>query len=75
MPLHRRESHAAPALNWLLGSALALKTDRIAVYEHAMQAYGDVMRLVPGPPGQRFELYCWPSKRRRASLVHHEGSL
>ena len=47
-----------PRGNRLLGSALALQRSQIAVYERAMLELGDVVRLVVGPPGVRFELIC-----------------
>ena len=42
----------------LLGSALDLRRSQIATYERAMREHGDVVRLVVGPPGLRFEMYC-----------------
>jgi hypothetical protein len=47
-----------PRANPLLGSALELRRSQIATYEHVMREHGDVVRLVVGPPGLRFELYC-----------------
>src|SRR5205814_1147167 len=44
--------------NRLLGSALDLQRSQIHLYERAMREYGDVVRLVVGPPGLRFELFC-----------------
>jgi cytochrome P450 len=44
--------------NPLLGLALDLRRDQIRTYERVMREYGDVVRLVVGPPGLRFELYC-----------------
>ena len=44
--------------NPLLGSALDLRRDQIRTFERVMREYGDVVRLVVGPPGLRFELYC-----------------
>jgi cytochrome P450 len=44
--------------NPLLGSALDLRKSRIQTYERVMREYGDVVRLVVGPPGVRFDLYC-----------------
>jgi cytochrome P450 len=54
-------SPAAPPVasaSWLVGSALELRRNRIGVYERAMREHGDVVRLVVGPPGRRFDLYC-----------------
>jgi cytochrome P450 len=48
----------SPSASRLLGSAPQLRRDRIGVYERAMREQGDVVRLVVGPPGRRFELYC-----------------
>jgi len=42
----------------VLGSALDLRRDQIGTYERVMRELGDVVRLVIGPPGLRFELYC-----------------
>ena len=47
-----------PRANPLLGSALDLRRSQIRTYERVMREYGDVVRLVVGPPGVRFELYC-----------------
>jgi hypothetical protein len=47
-----------PRANRLLGSALELRRNQLRTYERAMREYGDVMRLVVGPPGLRFELTC-----------------
>ena len=44
--------------NPLLGSALDLHRDQIRTSERVMREYEDVVRLVVGPPGLRFELYC-----------------
>jgi cytochrome P450 len=46
-----------PRANPLLGSALDLRRSQIATYERMMREHGDVVRLVVGPPGLRFELY------------------
>jgi cytochrome P450 len=54
-------SAAAPPrarANPLLGSALDLRRSQIRTYERVMRERGDVVRLVVGPPGVRFELYC-----------------
>ena len=47
-----------PRANPLLGSALDLRRSRIRTYERVMREYGDVVRLVVGPPGVRFDLHC-----------------
>jgi cytochrome P450 len=47
-----------PRANPVLGSALDLRRSRIRTYERVMREHGDVVRLVVGPPGVRFELYC-----------------
>jgi cytochrome P450 len=47
-----------PRANRLLGSALDLRRSQIRTYVRAMRAHGDVVRLVVGPPGARFHLYC-----------------
>jgi cytochrome P450 len=47
-----------PPANPLLGSALDLRESQIRTYERVMREHGDVVRLVVGPPGVRFELYC-----------------
>jgi cytochrome P450 len=48
----------SPRANPLFGSALDLRRDRIRTYERVMLEHGDVVRLVVGPPGVRFDLYC-----------------
>jgi cytochrome P450 len=47
-----------PRANPVLGSALDLRQSQIRTYERAMREHGDVVRLVVGPPGLRFDLYC-----------------
>jgi cytochrome P450 len=47
-----------PRANRVLGSALDLRRSQIRTYERAMRVHGDVVRLVVGPPGVRFHLYC-----------------
>ena len=47
-----------PRANPLLGFALELRQNQLRTYERAMRRYGDVVRLVVGPPGLRFELTC-----------------
>jgi cytochrome P450 len=47
-----------PRANPVLGSALDLRKSQIRTYERVMRTYGDVVRLVVGPPGVRFDLYC-----------------
>jgi cytochrome P450 len=47
-----------PRANLLLGSALDLRKSQIRTYERVMREHGDVVRLVVGPPGVRFGLYC-----------------
>ena len=47
-----------PRANPVLGSALELRRSLIRTYERAMREHGDVVRLVVGPPGLRFDLYC-----------------
>jgi cytochrome P450 len=46
-----------PRANPLVGSALEMRRSQIRVYERAMRTHGDVVRLVVGPPGLRFNLY------------------
>ena len=48
-----------PRANPMLGSALDLRRSQIETYERAMREHGDVVRLVVGPPGLRFGLYCF----------------
>jgi cytochrome P450 len=47
-----------PRANPVLGSALDLRRSQIRTYERVMREHGDVVRLVVGPPGLRFALYC-----------------
>jgi cytochrome P450 len=47
-----------PRASPLLGSARDLRRSQIRTYERVMREYGDVVRLVVGPPGVRFDLYC-----------------
>jgi cytochrome P450 len=47
-----------PLANPLLGFALELRRNQLWTYERVMRQYGDVVRLVVGPPGLRFELTC-----------------
>ncbi len=46
-----------PRANPVLGWALELRRSQIRTYERVMREQGDVVRLVVGPPGLRFELY------------------
>ena len=46
-----------PRANLVLGSALELRRSQIRTYEGVMREHGDVVRLVVGPPGLRFQLY------------------
>jgi cytochrome P450 len=41
----------------LLGSGPALVRDPLGTYQHAMETYGDLVRLVAGPPGRRVVLH------------------
>jgi cytochrome P450 len=52
------EAPPSPRANPLFGSALDLRRSRIQTYERVMREHGDVVRLVVGPPGMRFDLYC-----------------
>ena len=47
-----------PRAKRLFGFALELRRNQLRTYERAMREYGDVVRLVVGPPGLRFELTC-----------------
>jgi cytochrome P450 len=47
-----------PRANRLLGFALELQRNQLRTYERAMREYGDIVRLIVGPPGLRFELTC-----------------
>jgi cytochrome P450 len=47
-----------PRANRVFGFALELRGRRIRTYERVMREHGDVVRLVVGPPGLRFDLYC-----------------
>jgi hypothetical protein len=47
-----------PRANPVLGLALDLRQSQIRTYERVMREHGDVVRLVVGPPGLRFDLYC-----------------
>jgi cytochrome P450 len=47
-----------PRANPVLGSALDLRRSQVRTYERVMREQGDVVRLVVGPPGVRFDLYC-----------------
>jgi cytochrome P450 len=47
-----------PPANPVLGSALDLRRSQIRTYERVMREHGDVVHLVVGPPGVRFDLYC-----------------
>jgi cytochrome P450 len=46
-----------PRAHPVLGWALDLRRSQIRTYERVMREQGDVVRLVVGPPGVRFELY------------------
>jgi cytochrome P450 len=54
----RPQAAPRPQANRLLGFALELRRNQLRTYERAMGEYGDVVRLVVGPPGLRFELTC-----------------
>jgi cytochrome P450 len=41
----------------LLGMAPQLRRDQLSTYEHLTAPYGDVVRLVLGPPGLRRVIY------------------
>jgi cytochrome P450 len=41
----------------LLGLGPALVRDPLGTYQHAMETYGDIVRLVAGPPGRRVVLH------------------
>jgi cytochrome P450 len=41
----------------LLGCALDLRRSQVRTYERAMREHGDVVRMVVGPPGPRFDLF------------------
>src|SRR6266540_1368501 len=43
--------------SFLLGSARELRRDMLGACEQAFHQYGDVVRLLVGPPGLRLELY------------------
>jgi hypothetical protein len=47
-----------PRANPVVGSAIDLRRSQIHTYERVMREHGDVVRLVVGPPGLRFDLYC-----------------
>jgi cytochrome P450 len=47
-----------PRASPLLGSVLDLRRRQIRTFERVMREYGNVVRLVVGPHGVRFELYC-----------------
>jgi cytochrome P450 len=47
-----------PPANRVLGWALELRRSRIHTYERVMREHGDLVRLVVGPPGRRFDLFC-----------------
>jgi cytochrome P450 len=55
---HPRASAPRPRANRLLGFAVELRQNQLRTYERVMREYGDVVRLVVGPPGLRFELTC-----------------
>ena len=42
--------------NWLLGSAVELLRSQVCAYERFRRDHGDVVRIVMGPPGLRFEM-------------------
>jgi cytochrome P450 len=58
MPGSAAPAPPRPRANPVLGSALQLRRSLIRTYERAMHEHGDVVRLVVGPPGLRFDLYC-----------------
>jgi cytochrome P450 len=63
----------SPRANPLFGSALDLRRNRIQTYERVMREHGDVVRLVVGPPGARFDLYCvFHPDDVKAVLAGHE---
>jgi cytochrome P450 len=45
-----------PRGSWLLGSLGELRRSPPLTYERAMREFGDVVRLILGPPGLRFEV-------------------
>jgi cytochrome P450 len=53
-------SHAPPSppANPVLGWAPDLRRSQIRTFERVMREHGDVVSLVVGPPGLRFDLYC-----------------
>jgi cytochrome P450 len=57
-PEHPRASAPRPRANRVLGFALELRRNQLRTYERVMREYGDVVRLVVGPPGLRCEVTC-----------------
>jgi cytochrome P450 len=55
--MSRRTDVPGPRGSWLLGVAGDLRRDQLGTYERACAEYGDVVRLVVGPPGLRRTLY------------------
>jgi cytochrome P450 len=47
-----------PHANPVLGSEFVLRRSPVDMYERAMRENGDVVRLLVGPPGRQFDLYC-----------------
>src|SRR6266566_9540165 len=58
MPIvSRRDTVPGPRGSLLLGMTMPLQRDALGTFESAMLSYGDVVRLVAGPPGLRLPLY------------------
>jgi cytochrome P450 len=58
MPAAIAPAPPRPRAHPVLGSALDLRRSQIRTYEQMMREHGDVVRLMVGPPGVRFPLYC-----------------
>jgi cytochrome P450 len=56
MSSHRQQAPPGPRGSWLLGSLRDLQRSPTLTYERAMRGYGDVVRVVVGPVGLRFEV-------------------
>jgi cytochrome P450 len=63
----RQATAPGPRGSLLLGMAGELRRDQLGTLERAMTAYGDVVRLVAGPPGRRvgFHLVTHPDGVQR----------
>jgi cytochrome P450 len=56
----------------ILGSSLALLRDPLGTYERARRTYGDLVRLVAGPPGRRVVLHLvFEPEQVRQALADH----